>query len=182
MGESYFIEEVSQNRFIVKRFIRDFVWKKHESPSNYYMKHLFIGYMAVMLEIYFQWLLDSKFIHEDLLEYSALSDAGLFGMKHNAFHFASSILTESTRFAKEYNSEFERLINEHPSILEKIRKSDPSSFIGNHKQDFLNIYEKKWDAVFEYLADNKKNELKICVAYLENLAIFIPTAFKIAKV
>lgn len=28
-GESYFLDEVSENRYIVKRFIRDFIWKKH---------------------------------------------------------------------------------------------------------------------------------------------------------
>lgn len=37
------------------------------------MKYIFIGYMAVMLEIYFKWLVNSKYIHEDLTEYSAVS-------------------------------------------------------------------------------------------------------------
>lgn len=37
------------------------------------MKHIFVGYMAVMLEIYFKWLVNSKYIHEDLVEYSAVS-------------------------------------------------------------------------------------------------------------
>jgi hypothetical protein len=64
---------VSENRYIVKRFIRDFVWKKHESPENYYMKYLFVGHMSVMLEFYFKWLIDSKYIHEDLIECSSVS-------------------------------------------------------------------------------------------------------------
>lgn len=29
--ESFFVEEISGSRFIVKRFIRDFVWNKHET-------------------------------------------------------------------------------------------------------------------------------------------------------
>ncbi len=63
------------------------------------MKHIFVGYMAVMLEIYFKWLVNSKYIHEDLLEYSSVSEAGLFGFKNNIFNFAFS-LTESVRIAK----------------------------------------------------------------------------------
>jgi len=30
-GESYFLDEMSPNRFIVKRYIRDFIWKRHIS-------------------------------------------------------------------------------------------------------------------------------------------------------
>lgn len=63
------------------------------------MKHLFVGYMAVMLEIYFKWLVDSKYIHEDLLEYSSVSEAGLFGFKNNIFN-SSINLTESVKIAK----------------------------------------------------------------------------------
>lgn len=67
-----------------------------------------------------------------------------------------------------------------------MRKSDPSVFITNHKHDFLNIFEKRWDVVFKYLKDKNKEtkvcEDKACIAYLQNLTIFIPTVFKIAKV
>lgn len=32
------------------------------------------------------------------------------------------------------------MIVEYPTVFEKIKKNDPSMFITNHKQDFLNIY------------------------------------------
>jgi len=39
-------------------------------------------------------------------------------------------------------------------------------FIANHKQDFLNIYEKRWDVVFKYLKEKKNTEDKVCMSYL----------------
>ncbi len=138
-GESYFLDEVSENKYIVKRFIRDFIWKKHESKKNHYMKYIFVGHLSVMLELYFKWLIDSKYIHEDLVECSALSDAGVFGIKDHIFTPPAS-LTESIRFVQEHKSEFEKLLSDHKVLVDKLRKSDPSVFIVNHKQDFLNIY------------------------------------------
>lgn len=51
-------------------------------------------------------------------------------------------------------------------MVDKIKKSDPSIFIENHKQDFLNIYEKRWDVIFQYLREKKAMEDKICLGYL----------------
>ena len=116
-----------------------------------------------MLELYFKWLIDSKYIHEDLVECSALSDAGVFGIKDHIFKPPAS-LSESTRLVQEHKSEFEKLLTDHKSLIEKLRKSDPSVFIANHKQDFLNIYEKRWDVVFNYLKSSKdeKTGVTLC--------------------
>lgn len=58
-----------------------------------------------MLEFYFKWLTDSKYIHEDLLECSSISEAGVFGIKDNMFNPPPN-LTESVRMFKEHKSEF----------------------------------------------------------------------------
>lgn len=65
--ESYFLEEVSQGRFIVKRFIRDFIWNKDKSEEGFYMKHIFVAYMAVLLDIYMKFQVEEKSFHEELL-------------------------------------------------------------------------------------------------------------------
>lgn len=69
-----------------------------------------------MLEFYFKWLIDSKYIHEDLIEYSSVSEAGVFGFKDNMFNPPPS-LTESIRFAHQHKSQFEKIISEHKSVL-----------------------------------------------------------------
>jgi exonuclease III len=58
-----------------------------------------------------------------------------------------------------------------------MKKTDHSTFIMNHRQDFLKIYDTKWIDVFNHL--KKRN--KVFVILLENLMINIPTAFKIAN-
>jgi hypothetical protein len=67
------------------------------------MKYLFVGHLSVILELYFKWLIDSKYIHEDLVESSALSDAGVFGIKDHIFKPPAS-LSESTRLVQEHKS------------------------------------------------------------------------------
>ena len=118
-GESYFLEELSRNRFIVKRFIRDFIWNKDKSDENYYMKHIFVAYTAVMLDIYLKFLVEERYIHEELLEYSDVSMTGIFKYKDNNYNQIS--LTESIRYVEEYNSKFERILKEQPALRERIK-------------------------------------------------------------
>jgi hypothetical protein len=61
------------------------------------MKHLFVAYMAVMLDVYLQFLIEEKYIHEDIMEYNDISNAGIFSFKDN--NFIQCNLTESIRFA-----------------------------------------------------------------------------------
>ena len=51
----------------------------------------------------------------------------------------------------------------------------------NHRHDFLRIYDNDWKDVFEFLQARKQSEEKIFLCMLENLMVYIPTAFKIAK-
>ena len=62
-----------------------------------------------------------------------------------------------------------------------MKKTDHSTFIMNHRQDFLKFYDTKWIEVFNHLKTRNKGEEKIFVVLLENLMIYIPTAFKIAN-
>jgi hypothetical protein len=67
-------------------------------------------------------------------------------------------------------------------MLRKIESTDPSTFIMNHRHDFLKIYDNNWEDVYEYHYKNKKElEAKVLVALLENLMVSIPTALKIAN-
>lgn len=62
-----------------------------------------------------------------------------------------------------------------------MKKADPSTFIMNHRHDFLKIYDNKWSDVYDYLKSKGKGEEKIFTIMLENLMIYIPTALKIAN-
>jgi hypothetical protein len=62
-----------------------------------------------------------------------------------------------------------------------MKKTDHSTFIMNHRQDFLKIYDTKWIDVFNHLKKRNKDEEKVFVILLENLMVNIPTAFKIAN-
>ena len=61
------MEELSNGRFVVKRFIRDFIWNKDKSDEGYYMKHIFVAYIAVLLDIYMKYQVEENSFHEDLL-------------------------------------------------------------------------------------------------------------------
>lgn len=80
------------------------------------MKFLFVGHLSVMLELYFKWLIDSKYIHEDLVECSALSDAGVFGIKDHIFEPPQD-LSKSAWMANKHKSEFQKLITDHQSLV-----------------------------------------------------------------
>jgi hypothetical protein len=65
-------------------------------------------------------------------------------------------------------------------MKEKIKSSDPSIFIMNHKLDFLHIYSYDWKEVYNYINTYRRRESKIFITYIEKLIILIPTALKIA--
>lgn len=89
---------MSRNRFVVKRFIRDFIWNRDRSDENYYMKHIFVAYTAVLLDIYLKFLVDERYIHEEILEYSDISQCGVFKYKDN--NYVQFSLTESIRYVE----------------------------------------------------------------------------------
>ena len=153
-SNSYFLEELSRNRFVVRRFIRDFIWNKDRSDENFYMKHIFVAYTAVMLDIYLTFLVSEKYIHESLIEYTDISKAGIFKFKDNNYFEIS--LTESIRYVEDYNSRFERILKQQHALREKIKNSDPSVFILNHKMDFLHIYSFDWSKIYEYLYQHRR--------------------------
>lgn len=68
------------------------------------MKHIFVAYTAVMLDIYLNFLVTEKYIHEEILEYSDISQAGIFKYKDN--NYVRTSLTESIRYVEDYNSRF----------------------------------------------------------------------------
>lgn len=72
-------------------------------------------------------------------------------------------------------------MKEQPTLKEKIKSSDPSIFILNHKLDFLHIYGFDWSRVIESLKKSKAREFSILINYLQKLIILIPTALKIAN-
>jgi hypothetical protein len=143
------------------------------------MKHIFVAYTAVMLDIYLNFLVSEKYIHEELLEYSDISQAGIFKYKDNSY--VKTSLTESIRYVEDYNTRFERILKQQPALREKIRSSDPSVFIMNHKLDFLHIYGYDWSKIYDYLLLNKRKEARVLINYLQRLIILIPTAMKIAN-
>jgi hypothetical protein len=49
------------------------------------MKHIFVAYTAVLLDIYLKFLVEEKYIHEEILEYSDISDCGIFKYKDNNY-------------------------------------------------------------------------------------------------
>ena len=177
-SSSYFLEELSRNRFVVRRFIRDFIWNKDKSDENFYMKHIFVAYTAVMLDIYLTFLVSEKYIHESLIEYTDISKAGIFKFKDNNYFEIS--LTESIRYVEDYNSRFEKILKQQHALREKIKNSDPSVFILNHKMDFLHIYSFDWSRIYEYLYQNRRREASVLINYLQRLIILIPTAMKVA--
>ena len=144
------------------------------------MKHIFVAYTAVMLDIYMNFLVSEKYIHEELLEYSDISQTGIFKYKDN--NYVKAKLTESIQYVEDYNLKFERMLKQQPALKEKIRSSDPSVFIMNHKLDFLHIYAYDWSKIYEYLVEtNMKKEGSVLINYLQRLIILIPTAMKIAN-
>ena len=177
-SDSYFLEELSKNRFVVRRFIRDFIWNKDKSDENFYMKHIFVAYTAVMLDIYLNFLVSEKYIHESLIEYTDISKAGLFKYKDN--NYIKENLTESVKYVEDYNSRFEKILKQQHALREKIKNSDPSVFILNHKLDFLHIYGYDWSKIYQYLSHNRKKEASVLINYLQRLIILIPTAMKVA--
>ena len=48
------------------------------------------------------------------------------------------------------------MIKEQDSLNEKIKSSDPSVFILNHKLDFLHIYGYDWIKVHDYLINHRR--------------------------
>ena len=143
------------------------------------MKHIFVAYTAVMLDIYLKFLVQEKYIHEEILEYSDISDCGVFKYKDN--NYVQFSLTQSIRYVEEYNSKFQKILKEQPTLKEKIKSSDPSIFILNHKLDFLHIYGFDWSKVLDYLRKNRNRQHSILINYLQKLIILIPTALKIAN-
>ena len=49
------------------------------------MKHIFVAYMAVLLDIYMKFQVEEKSFHEELLEYNDLSKTGIFKYKDNIY-------------------------------------------------------------------------------------------------
>lgn len=47
-----------------------------------------------------------------------------------------------------------------------MKKTDHSTFIMNHRQDFLKFYDTKWIDVFNHLKSRNKGEEKIFVVIL----------------
>jgi hypothetical protein len=142
------------------------------------MKHIFVAYTAVMLDIYLSFLVQEKYVHESLVEFTDISQAGIFRYKDNNYTQAS--LTESIRYVEDYNSRFEKMLKQQHALREKIRNSDPSVFILNHKLDFLHIYGYDWSKIYEYLHATRKREASVLINYLQRLIILIPTAMKVA--
>ena len=73
------------------------------------------------------------------------------------------------------------MLKEHPTLREKIKSSEPSIFIMNHKLDFLHIYNFDWSRVYTYLKDNRRKEVSVLTNYLQRLIILIPTALRVAQ-
>ena len=48
-SESYFIDRNGPGKFIVKRFIRDYLWKSHLNQTTNQTKFLFVAYFSVIL-------------------------------------------------------------------------------------------------------------------------------------
>lgn len=62
------------------------------------MKHIFVAYTAVLLDIYLKFLVDERYIHEEILEYSDISQCGVFKYKDN--NYVQFSLTESIRYVE----------------------------------------------------------------------------------
>ena len=69
---------MQKDKFMVKRFIRDFVWNIDKSDTTKMMKFLYLAYFSVVLELLFAILRKKNLFHEELLTYSAISKAGIF--------------------------------------------------------------------------------------------------------
>jgi len=48
------------------------------------------------------------------------------------------------------------MLKQQHALKEKIKNSDPSVFILNHKLDFLHIYGYEWSKIYEYLYHTRK--------------------------
>lgn len=78
------------------------------------MKHIFVAYTAVMLDIYLSFLVSERYIHEELLEYSDISQTGIFKYKDN--NYVRTCLTESIRYVEDYNTKFEKILKQQPAL------------------------------------------------------------------
>lgn len=80
--DSYFIYKIDANSFIVKNFIRDYIWSSYkEDEIKIEVYYFYIAYFEVALELFFMRVKRDRFITEDLLTYSCLSKAGIFKEK-----------------------------------------------------------------------------------------------------
>jgi hypothetical protein len=176
------VDQTGKGRFIVKRFIRDFVWKEYTNETTNQMKFLYVAYFSAILEILFDRLKKNNWIHEELNTYSAISKAGIFSFSTILEdRYEEQVLTSSARFTKEFISDIHVIFDKNVQLLKKIENTDPSTFIMNHRHDFLKIYDNDWEEVYQHLNKRKPVEAKVFVVLLENLMVSIPTALKIAK-
>lgn len=49
------------------------------------MKHIFVAYMAVLLDIYVKFLVEENYIHEQILQCNDMSQTGVFKYKDNKY-------------------------------------------------------------------------------------------------
>ena len=72
------------------------------------MKHIFVAYTSVMLDIYLKFLVEEYYVHEEVMEYTDISKAGIFKYKDN--NYINISLTESLRYSEDYNTKFEKIL------------------------------------------------------------------------
>ena len=144
------------------------------------MSYIFISYICVMLELLFRILRNEFYCHEQIFSYSSLSMSGAFSIKTNLEAFYDRNITTSADHALRFESELAKIIYQNKAFHDKIKLSDPSIFIMNHKQDFLNVYNLDWKQINSQLEPLHENKTFLC--FYSNLLIHIPTVFKFAKV
>ena len=156
------MEKIQKDRFIVKRFIRDFVWNIDKSDTTKMMKFLYIAYFSVVLEMLFDTLNKKNYFHEELTTFSSISQAGIFSfntsLEHTYQRRTQTDLTQSIRMAREVLEDIQQLFVTNESLVKKLSSTDPSMFIMNHRHDFLRIYDSSWKEVFDFLKGRKQSE------------------------
>lgn len=91
------------------------------------------------------------------MTYSAVSSSGIFSFSTTLGNiYGKRDLTKSTRVAKTFLSDFDSVFMKNQQLIDKIKSTDPSTFIMNHRHDFLKVYDYKWSDVFNFFQSRKK--------------------------
>lgn len=91
------------------------------------------------------------------MTYSAISNSGIFSFSTTLENiYEKRDLTKSTRVAKSFMSDLDSMFVKNQQLIDKIKSTDPSTFIMNHRHDFLKVYDYKWSDVFNFFQGRKK--------------------------